>query len=118
MYTNKPDLGPYAQHIFERGGDARASTETFTIRTNRGLPWYPDDYTFMMEDYSANYLDGGFGDEPDRLNIASNSFVFPTVRLWMKGKLLAIVRLDSNSVDPKCYDDGVDADFWKALTVN
>ena len=118
MYTSKPDVGPNAQHVFERGGDTRASTETITIRTQKGLPWYLDDYTFMVTDYSASYPDGGFGDEPDRLNIDDDSFVFPVVRLWMKGKLLTTVRLDDTVVDPRCYDDGVDADFWKALTVN
>ena len=118
MYTTKPDTPPYAQHNFERWGDDRATTESITIRTQKGYPWYTGDYTFMVTDYSSSYPDGGFGDEPNRLDIDSDQFVHPVVRLWMKGKLLATVRLDDNAVDPLCYDDGVNADFWKALTVN
>ena len=108
----------YAQHNFERWGDDRSPTESITIRTKKSLPMYMGDYTFMVTDYSSNYLDGWFGDEPNRLDIDSDEFVFPVVRLWMKGKLLTTVRLDDTVVDPRCYDDGVDADFWKALTVN
>ena len=119
QYTFNPDeTSVYAQHVFERWGDDRAPTETITIRANKGLPWYLGDYTFMVTDYSANYPDGGFGDEPDRLDIDGEGFVSPTMRLWMKGKILSTVSLDSDVADAKCYDDGVDADFWKALTVN
>ena len=119
LFTDDPDWNSeYAQHNFERWGDDRAPTESITIRTQKGLPWYTGDYTFMVTDYSASYPDGGFGYEPDRLEIGGGEFVYPVVRLWMKGKLLTTVRLDETVVDPRCYDDGVNADFWKALTVN
>ncbi len=109
---------PYAQHNFDRWGDDRLPAESITIRTKSGLPWYPGTYTFMVTDYSSSYPDGGFGNEPNRLDIDSGQFVYPVVRLWSGGKLLKTAELNSESTDPNCYDEGVNADFWKALTVN
>ena len=110
---------PYAQHNFERGDDGRATTESITIKTKLGKPWYTGDYTFLVGDTSSSYPDGLRGDWPNRLDIDNVDFAYPVVRLWMGGVLKKTSALDYHATDQDCYDnEGVNADFWKALVIN
>jgi hypothetical protein len=114
------DIAPFAQHNVGNWQEDGLKTASMTIRTKLGLPWYSGDYTILVSDFSSKYDGWGWiGNQPNGLDVDNwDEFSFPIVRVWQNGKIVKTSLLDYNATDQACYDDGVNGDFWKAMTIN
>jgi hypothetical protein len=124
VYDPSATTSPYAQLIFDGGsfiespgldgeGVWMSPTEFISIKNALSLtvapyytPKHAGTYTLMVTDYSNDGWE-------NTLDADGTDFVYPVVRLWAKGRIIASVKLTDASAG--CVDGN---DLWKVLTIN